>query len=78
MRVGIDIDDEVLEERQKNMAPNNCCALIYTSGTTGNPKGVMLSHDNVSCYLFNGFCITSKLALCTCCLGSLFYSKLEH
>lgn len=39
--------DEALEERSSQMAPNLCCTLIYTSGTTGNPKGVMLSHDNL-------------------------------
>jgi long-chain acyl-CoA synthetase len=28
--------------------PQDVCALIYTSGTTGNPKGVLLTHRNIT------------------------------
>lgn len=48
MEIGRGISDSVLEQRINAQSPNKCCTLIYTSGTTGNPKGVMLSHDNIT------------------------------
>lgn len=47
LEIGAGCADEELEDRIAQQAPNRCCTLIYTSGTTGNPKGVMLSHDNL-------------------------------
>jgi len=38
--------DEV-EERKKAVKTEDLATLIYTSGTTGQPKGVMLSHQNI-------------------------------
>ncbi len=45
---GDSVTDEAFFARVHALEPKGLATLIYTSGTTGPPKGVMLSHENLS------------------------------
>lgn len=47
LKLSEDVPDSQLDSIIERQKPGTCCCLVYTSGTTGNPKGVMLSHDNM-------------------------------
>ncbi len=47
-RLAEQVSEPALNERIDTQSVDDVCTLIYTSGTTGNPKGVVLSHRNLT------------------------------
>lgn len=44
-----------MENQLPEIAPHDLATIVYTSGTTGQPKGVMLTHENISADILAAF-----------------------
>ena len=44
---GVENGDQIYQNTSSKVEPEDLATIIYTSGTTGDPKGAMLTHDNL-------------------------------
>ncbi|XP_063056788.1 long-chain-fatty-acid--CoA ligase ACSBG2-like isoform X2 [Engraulis encrasicolus] len=78
MALGEEGPEEQLDDIISSQKANQCCTLIYTSGTTGQPKGVMLSHDNLT---WTAFATSRNVRLTEACVSQevvVSYLPLSH
>ena len=47
-RADVEEPSAAVDDLRAEIDPQDLATIIYTSGTTGRPKGVMLSHENIS------------------------------
>ncbi|MCD8043482.1 MAG: AMP-binding protein [Tannerellaceae bacterium] len=67
--LGENISDELLQEAKQQVSCYDVVNMQYTSGTTGFPKGVMLTHHNITnngLFTGEGMGFTADDKLCCC------------
>ena len=60
---------------KQSVLPEYLATIIYTSGTTGNPKGVMLSHNNI---MSNVRCCMEAFGFCDSDERTVSFLPLNH